>query len=158
MRNTKSLTITEPGRDQNKVFVLTEMSAMRAEKWAARALCAIVNAGIAIPDEFKGTGMAGIAAIGAHQILNFRFAEFEPLLDEMMSCVKLKPDHADLPPRDIVESADDIAEVSTILQIRREVLLLHTNFLGAAAQSKLRSMLTGAASSTTQTSREPLAQ
>lgn len=154
MRNTIEVAIGE-GRDAGKTFVLTEMSPMRAEKWACRALCAIINAGIDVPEELRGSGMAGIAAIGVHQILNFRFAEFEPLLDEMMGCVRFKMGGSSAPPpRALIE--DDIDEVSTILKLRREVLLLHVGFLPAAVRSKWISMLIPAASGNIRTSPAPL--
>lgn len=155
MRNKKIVKITAEGRDKGKAYLLTEMSAFKAESWGMRALLALDNSGFQVPEEMKGTGMAGIAALGAERIIapRLNFADFEPLLNEMMECVQFVP-NADNPDivRPIREMADDIEEVSTILQLRKEVLLLHLGFLPAELQSKLKDFLTSPASSDTPTS------
>ena len=60
-RNTKSLTISAEGRDKGKTFLLTEMSAVRAEKWAARAVLALLKSGVELPEDAAQAGLAGIA-------------------------------------------------------------------------------------------------
>lgn len=152
-RTTKVVTI-EDGRDKGKAFLLTEMNAFRAEKWAGRALCAMINAGIQIPDEMAGSGMAGIAAVGVSQIMNFRFAEFEPLLDEMLTCIQTMEDGKD-PSHVLPLEADDVADLTTILKLRREVLILHLGFLPTEVRSKLTSVIQQMGSRNAQTSPAP---
>lgn len=147
MRNTKVWEAVD-GRDKGKQFLLTEKPALQGEKWAARALCAMVNAGVQIPDELVGAGMAGIAAVGVGRMTSagFRFPELEPLMDEMMGCVQVlvsPPDTSHVLPL----SDDDIDEIPTVLKLRKEVLLLHLGFLSADAMSKLISMMASAVTS-----------
>lgn len=118
------------GRDKErgKKFLLTEMSAVRAEKWATRALIALINSGIQLTDDEASAGMAGIAQVAARGAFKFTgggmsFAEFEPLLDEMLECVQIKEPAAT---RTLTE--DDIEEVPTLFLLRSEVLKLHTGF------------------------------
>lgn len=158
MRKTEKVVVQTEGRDKGKAFFITEMSAFKAEKWGLRALLALENSGFELPADVKGTGMAGIAALGVEKVVgqgaHLNFVEFEPLLDEMMECVQVIPNpQDDKIVRPLRDQYDDIEEVSTILQLRREVLLLHLGFLPAAVQSTLRQTLTtGAASSEPKTS------
>lgn len=122
-------------RDAGKVFHLTEMPAMQAEKWAMRALFAIARAGVEVGDVVDGTaGMQGIALLGVQALLRMNFADAEPLLDEMLQCVTIKPDPNN---RMIVRPLDafDIEEVQTLLSLRNEVIRLHTGFSLADAGS-----------------------
>ena len=58
-RKTIEYAVRDEGRDHNKIFVITEMPARQAMKWATRALVALVHAGVSLPDEIVGTGLAG---------------------------------------------------------------------------------------------------
>lgn len=127
----KTLTVTaQEGRDKelNKKFLLTEMSAMRAEKWATRVLIALINSGLDLTSDEAGAGMAGLASVVNRGAFKFSgtgisFAELEPLLDEMMTCVQIAEPKIT---RDLTE--DDVEEVATLLLLRSEVLKLHTGF------------------------------
>jgi hypothetical protein len=134
-RKTKEVTIgPEGGRDAGKHFLLTEMSASRAERWAARAVMAMMRTGIDLPTDIAGSGMAGLAAIGLRALAGMSYDEAEPLLDEMMECVSVIPDPArPQVRRTLIE--DDIEEVMTRLQLRREVVELHVGFSLAAGPS-----------------------
>lgn len=144
-RKSKIVTIPagEGNRDAGKAFVLTEMSATRAEKWATRALMGVARAGVEVPEDFALAGMAGLAVVGLRGLLAMEFEEAEALLSEMFECVQIMPTPTD--PRivrPLIE--DDLEEVSTILLLRSEVIELHTGFSIAAALSNL-----GAAMKTT---------
>ena len=146
-RKTKLVPITTENRDKGKTFLLTEMSPIKAEKWATRALIAIARSGTAeMPPGFKeelaDAGFAGIAALGARALTTIAFDEAEPLLDEMMQCVAIVPDTARVDQmtmlpvvRPMIES--DIEEVSTILLLRSEVIELHMGFSPAAFLSTI---------------------
>lgn len=131
MRKVATITIAAPGRDKGKVFILTEMSAWRSEEWAARAIFAMMNAGVEIPENIAKAGLAGIAALGIQSLTKVSFDAAKPLLDEMMSCVQVQP--SPNVTRALIE--DDIEEVATLLQLRKEVLGLHVNFSTAGAPS-----------------------
>lgn len=136
-RKTKIIRIpADSGRDGGKTFLLTEMSAAEAEKWAIRAVSAIANGGLDIPPDVIQMGMSALVAIGFRGLLTMGFGDAEPLLDEMMDCVQIVPD----PKKpDIVRPADDedIEEVTTRLMLRSEVFELHTGFSPAGFLSQL---------------------
>ncbi len=131
MRKTATITIETEGRDKGKTFLLTEKSAYDSERWALQALCALANTGIEIPPDISNRGMAGLVSVGLDAISRLPFHAAEPLVSELMDCVKAIPD-ANKPgtSRPLVE--EDIEEVSTLIQLKKEVIELHTGFFSAA--------------------------
>lgn len=116
----------EGNRDSGKLFLLKEMPASQAEKWATRALLALGKSGLDIPE---GAGMAELAAIGVRYLFGASFRDIEPLMDEMFACIQIYPDptrQKNPMPRPLIE--EDIEEVSTRLQLRAELFTLHTGF------------------------------
>lgn len=130
-RKQATVTISAEGRDKGKVFVLTELSAYDAEDWAGRALFALMNAGVEIPDNIAEAGLAGVAALGIKAIVKLPFDSAKPLLDKMMGCVQIQPSPNVV--RALID--DDIEEVATLLQLRKQVLGLHMDFSMAVAPS-----------------------
>ena len=126
-------------RDVGKRFLITEMPAAQAEKWALRALLMLKGSGERIPHNVHGLGMVGVAILGFNIFLTgqIKAEDLMPLMDEMMSCVQIvrDPKHPDVASPLI--SDDDIQEVKTRLWLRSEVLRIHTNFSPAEALSKL---------------------
>jgi hypothetical protein len=139
----KSQTVVVPSdwgaRDAGKHFLITEMPATKAEKWGMRAILMLRGSGERVPDNAVGLGMVGVAILGINVFLRgeMKFEQIEPLLDEMMECVKIirDPRHPDVATPLVTES--DIEEVQTRLWLRSEVLRLHTGFSPADALSKL---------------------
>jgi hypothetical protein len=132
-RKTLTVTIDADGRDQDKAFLIKEMPAAQAEKWAARAFLALAKSGVQIPENLASAGLAGIAALGIKALGGMAFEDAEPLLDEMFQCISIIPD----PSRPGVVRAlieDDIEEVATRLRLRKEVFSLHTSFFSSAAR------------------------
>ena len=129
MRNVVKFT-AEAGRDKGKTFVLTEMPASKAEKWAMRAFLAISKSGVEVPDGLENTGFSGIAKLGLTFISKLPYEVAEPLMDEMMECVTIEPSAGIT--RELIE--DDIEEVATRIKIRMEVFKLHAGFLSADSQ------------------------
>lgn len=132
MRKTKIVTITAEGRDKGKSFLIKEMPARRGEDWAARALLAVADAGINIGDIDPASGLAGLAVAGLRALKSVSFDTLEPLMNEMMLCVRIMPDpaHPELI-RDLIDRGqddDDIEEVATRVELRREVFEIHTGF------------------------------
>ncbi len=141
MRKTKIVTIPgirseEPGnRDNGKMFLITEMSARQAERWADRAFLAITRSGINLPAGIERSGMAGISEI-SRLIGGVQFPELSELMDELLTCVQVIPD----PKRPTLTrglqdngyEGDDIEEVDTRQYLRGEVLAMHINFSLAA--------------------------
>lgn len=130
----KELTYTaQDGRDKGKVFKLTEMSSAQAERWAMRALLAVMKSNPNIPDNFDKLGMSGMAELGIKAISGLDWETAEPLLEEMMSCVQFIPDPAK--PQVIRALFEgDIEEIQTRFKLRMEVFKLHTDFFKAAGK------------------------
>lgn len=126
-RKTQIFTVEQPGRDQGKKFLITEMPAAQAERWALRIFMLAISHGTDISDEIVSGGMAALAQGAMTMIARIPFDEAEPLLDEMLGCVQAIPDPA-RPEivRKLVES--DIEEVATLLQLRKAVIDLHVDF------------------------------
>jgi hypothetical protein len=142
-RRTKRVTITADGRDRGKVFELREKPADDAERWATRAVIALANAGARLPDgALEAGGMAGlelslrnVVLTGIQAIQGLRFADIEPLLDEMKPCISwCPPGNAPLQP--IFPGEDSqVEEVATWYTLRYELLQLHLGFSLAAGHS-----------------------
>lgn len=113
-------------RDNGKIFLLTEMPADRAERWALRALLAVANVGVDIPDDLKSLGMAGIAALGFKALSGLKWVDAEPLFDELMACVQYVNTAGPQP----LLSGDNsqIEDVATRMMLKRKVFELHTGF------------------------------
>jgi len=123
--------IANTGRDTGKQFLITEMSASKAENWAFRVILAIGNAGIEIPEGLAMQGMAGLMTIGYMNLLKIPFESAKPLLDEMMTCVQIMP--STNVKRNLIE--EDIEEVATRLQLRKSIWELHMDFFLEEKQS-----------------------
>jgi len=134
----------QPNRDAGKKYLLTEMPATQAEKWAMRTLMAMASSGIQVPKEAMQAGMKGVARMGIQAMGGMRWELAEPLMDEMFECVSIPLKAGSLLSRPLVE--EDIEEVSTRLKLRLELLELHLGFtiadkiqiLGLSAKDKKR--------------------
>lgn len=116
-------------RDAGKKFLITELPAWQAEAWGSRAMGAMTRSGLKITDAPILTGMAAIAVYGTSSFMAAPWEEIQPLLAEMMGCIKIV--EPKVPGgRDLVD--EDIEEVATRLRLREEVLKLHTGFSLAA--------------------------
>ncbi len=125
-----------PGqRDNGKKFIIKEMPADQAERWALRAILALGKAGVEVPEDIAEAGFAGLAMLGFQALSGLNFEDAEPLLVEMMSCIQYehKPGAA-LQPIFAGEESQ-IEEVKTRILLRKAVFDLHTDFLLAGVQS-----------------------
>ena len=132
MRAEARFTVEQDNRDQGKVFLLTEMSATQAERWALRALWGMAATGTELPEDFLTLGLPGLAQLGFRAFLSMPWEIARPLTDEMMDCIQIirDPGGAALVQR-VLES--DIEEVETRLRLKAAVFQLHTGFSMAAA-------------------------
>ena len=127
------ITIDTVGRDQGKIFILREMPASQAERWAFRALSALAASGVELPDDIANAGLAGVARIGLQAFGGISWEKAEPLISEMFDCVTIQPGQNPAVVRALIE--DDIEEVTTRIKIRMELFKLHMDFFKAAAPS-----------------------
>lgn len=132
---TKIHIVTEAGRDKGKAFLLTEMSASKAEKWAAKLWLALARSGLNIGDEFLGSGWAGVAMLSFQALRFTKFEDLEPLMDEMFGCIEIIPDRKNIDiHRTLIE--EDILEVATRIELRSEVFNLHAGPFMQGVRSK----------------------
>ena len=80
------------GRDDGKSFVITEMSARQAHTWATRAIFAMLNTGVEIPDHVARQGVAGLVSVGIVGLTRVPYEVAAPLLDELLACAVYRPD------------------------------------------------------------------
>lgn len=128
-RKTADITITAEGRDRGKVFRITEMDALRAEKWAYRVI--LIIGGGQLPENPLALGMAGLTMVTITGLLSARWSpEVEALLDEMIATVSFVAPENPLITRPLL--AGEIEEVATLFTLRQEVVALHLGFSSAA--------------------------
>lgn len=155
--------VATQGRDKGKHYLITEMPSARSEKWAYKAFLLIRNSEERIPQNVTNLGMVGVAILGFNIWLRGKidFKELEPLLDEMMECVKIVRDTRAVdkvtggPVATDLVSDDDIAEPATRAWLRSEVLRVHTGFSLSEALSMLWSEIRASPSSNTPMSPPP---
>lgn len=133
----KEMTIViEKGRDKDKVFFITEFSAARAEDWAIRAFMGMARSGAEIPADVKDAGVIGVMLMGMKALGSMAYIDAKPLLDEMLECIQIIPDaRVKAVKRSLIE--EDIEEVTTLLQLRKGVFELHSNFSEFVARYRL---------------------
>jgi len=134
-RNTITYTVTDTNRDQGKMFLITEMPSAQVEAWGVRAILALIDGNVELPEGIEHEGIAGIAKIGIKALAGLRWEVAEPLMKEMFDCIQIIPD----PKRPNIFRPlidQDIEEVMTRVKLRGEVWALHTGFSVTAALSK----------------------
>lgn len=138
MRQTITHKIEKAGRDFGKVFVITEMGARPAHRWATKAIFALLNSGVEIPDNLAGQGLAAIAVMGLQSLTAIPHAVAEPLLDELLGCVQVKQE---LVTRALIEA--DIEEAMTYFDLQRIVLTMHIEpFISGGAPNSVSTPMT----------------
>lgn len=134
-RNTATYTVTDANRDNGKTFLITEMPAAQAEAWAMRAILALMDGKVELPEGIELEGMAGLAKLGIKALAGLRWEVAEPLMKEMFDCIQIIPDPSR--PQIVRPLIDqDIEEITTRVKLRGEVWALHTGFSVTAALSK----------------------
>ena len=161
MRHTREVVISEVGRDEGKIFILTEMPAEEGELWASRALelldqafslvrardpsivaSAVAEAAAADKNEADSDapvnkGMAGLAIKSRPFTLPTARALQDPSLDNLWDYIKFQPKDRSAPPQTIFRDPEacQIQEWRTRLKLRMEFLDLHTGFFSPANPS-----------------------
>jgi hypothetical protein len=135
MRKTEIYVVTKNNRDKDKRFLITEMSALRAERWATRALLALTKSGQDIGSVRTG-GMAALAMAALQGLQYLQFDDADPLMMELMDCVRIIPDpkHPETS-RPLIQNdaeGDDIEEVETRIILKDRIFRLHTDFFTRA--------------------------
>ncbi len=147
-------TVEADNRDKGKQFKITEMPARKAEEWTIRLACAVIGAGVTVPDNMMAaigaavapsaeseearelyesvmaSGMAGLAHWGITSLAKVPFAQSKPLLDELLGCVKFVGGNGIETP--LVDDGQ-IEEISTWSRLKIEAFKLHIAFVAATA-------------------------
>lgn len=155
-RKTKTVIITTDdieNRDKDKVFVITEMGAFQCDVWGKRAVLALSRCTFdqVLINNIENAGLAGIAALGFQFFGSLNWEDAEPLLAELMACVKYMPDPTK--PQILrpigAGGSEDIEEASTISYLQMEAFNLHVNFskLVSTLKSKVETLMARIAAS-----------
>lgn len=126
----------QPGdnRDHGKRFLITEMSAYAADRWANRATLALSpRLSRELPEDTAAALQENPSMPGVGRIMTIlsgiQFPELDPLLRELWECVEIVEDRIGTRKT----TMDDIEEVATIHYLRQEALDIHVNFMLAAS-------------------------
>lgn len=144
-RNVETFTATA-GRDKGKTFIITEMPARAAHKWATRALLCMGGAAAEIPGLMANSGVAGLAVVGLKAFMQgIPYEQAEPLMDELLACVTInhEPANPALERKLMIDA--DIEEVETIFSLQKAAFMLHTRPFTSAIQSTSESVAKEAA-------------
>jgi len=125
-----------PNRDAGKSFLLTEMPALLAERWARHAIAACIRSDLNISDEVARLGMLGFYLVGFQALAGGDVKAVDALMDQMMAQIQIIESPTVTRP---LGGDDDIAEVSTVVRLRKGLLELHMGFTFAEAALRLRS-------------------
>ena len=131
--NTKTITI-DTGRDAGKTFEITEMPVSRLEKWAARALVALM--GQAMPPEMaqaaRQSGAVALASLGAKGLANalagLDWEKVEPLYDDLLGQIAVVTDQGVRVPLKAGNIELHIRDVGTIFRMRYEAVAVNFDF------------------------------
>jgi hypothetical protein len=121
-------------RDAGKSFLLTEMPALQAERWARHAIAACSRNDLDIKGEVAKLGMLGFYLIGFQALAGGDIKAVDALMDEMLPCIKIIESPTVARP---LGGDGDIWEVSTLYQLRKELIELHMGFTFAELASIL---------------------
>lgn len=145
-------------RDAGKLFIVTEMPAVQAERWASRLIVLLSEAGADVPEGWEpgSQSLAELLKLGAPFIKVLQ----DPSLEEWWGCVKYQHRPNQMPQAIVFNDRCQIEEVSTVGALRMKVLELHTGFFSAVKRSTSEppSAATPTGSLPTRISRPPLAR
>ena len=149
-RKTEKVVITAENRDKGKTYLITEMSAFHAAKWARHALLSLnvnmleiswLRSMVEVDENGKlslskiaDLEMAGVAAIGILNVLSaVPESVMDSLMDDMLACCEFMPDPKLPLGRPVVDQVEgDIEEPSTIITLQASAIGLHLDFLKTA--------------------------
>ena len=130
----KEKTITIKDRDKELTFKITEMPAMKAEKWKIRAIMLLLSSDIEMPkgasiEEGINQFMAGGAEKLFKALSKVDVDKAITLFDEMLyDCAQLEVNRVTAAlSEDVINS--NIEDSSTLTKLRFECLKLHFDFL-----------------------------
>lgn len=125
--------VKNSNRDAGKIFVITEMSADDAQRWALRAFLALAKNGVQIPDGLENMGIVGMLQYGIEIVAQLPYEEANYLCERLLQCVQLQPGPNSSVTRALI--AGDIEELTTRFILIKEAFKLHVDFTQLANAS-----------------------
>lgn len=131
----KTITMTIKDRDKDLAFQLTEMPALKAERWKIRAIMLLLSSDIDMPqgasiEEGINQFMAGGAEKLFKALSKVDVDKAINLFDEMLySCVQLSAQGVNTQLNEAIIDSN-VEDSSTLTKLRFECLKLHFDFLG----------------------------
>lgn len=132
---TAIVVITTKNRDEGKKYLLTEMPARRAERWGRHAVAALNRSDLDAREEIKQLGMLGFYLVGLQALAGGDVEKVDVLMDEMLERIQIIETAVTRP----LGGDGDIEEVTTLYQLRKELIELHMGFTFAELVSSLKS-------------------
>ena len=131
----KEKTVTIKDRDKELIFKITEMPAMKAERWKIRAIMLLLSSDIDMPQGASiEEGISEFMAGGAEKLFKalskVDVDKAINLFDEMLySCIQLSTQGVDTQINEAIIDSN-VEDSSTLTKLRFECLKLHFDFLG----------------------------
>lgn len=114
-----------PNRDAGRRYLLEEMPVLKAEKWARRAIGAMSRQDLDVREEMKKLGFLGFYLLGLQALAGGDMDAVDGLMEEMLPCIKIYESDTFARP---VGADGDFWELSTVYQLRKELIELHMGF------------------------------
>lgn len=154
--------IEAEGRDKGKKYLLTEMPALKAERWARHAAAAVNRSDLDAKDAIKELGMLGFYLVGFQALAGGDVEKVDALMNEMLQQIQIVETAVMRP----LGGDGDIEEVATLIKLRKELLELHLGFtiaelvsiLRASAETVQDSPNTPTSRTSSETSSQPMAE
>lgn len=124
MLKSKTITIDQEGRDKGRSYILTEMPALKAEKWARHAIAAMSREDLDARGEIQQLGMLGFVLVGMQALAGGKIDQVDALMDDMLPQIKIVEEAVTRP----LGGDGDIWELSTLYRLRKELIELHMGF------------------------------
>jgi len=131
-RKKATIVINTEGRDKGKHFLIEEMSAVQGERFAVRVVQALIAGGVDI--DISNANAATLASIGFAAFSKIPIEDIEELSKQLMACVKWQNPSNHGITREIIE--EDIEEISTLLELKKEAFMLNFGFFLSALSRK----------------------
>ena len=163
MLKKKEITIVAKNRDEGRKYLLTEMPALQAERWARHAIMAMNREDLDIAAEVAALGMWGFVLGGMQALAGGDVAAVDKLMDEMLPQIQIVEEAVTRP----LGGQGDVWELSTWKTLRQELIELHMGFtfaelalsLKAESASTQQDLQTSSTSPTSsETSSPPMAE
>ncbi|RUT26846.1 hypothetical protein C0V97_03975 [Asaia sp. W19] len=129
----RETTYTIPdGEDAGKVFVITRMPAMQADRWARHLVKALTRAGMALPPDAMEIGLSGLGGMAQAMFGQLEDEAADKALDALMATVKIQRDPNNPASRGQIIDAD-LEDPETLPRLQAEAFRMHLGFFKAAA-------------------------